>query len=791
MEYASKAIRILEFDKVIEQLTAFVRTESGKEAAKALEPSSDTVTVKRRLAETSKAKELIAKNSMPSFGNGKNVLNSVDRALKGATLMPIELLEIRSVLRNSAALSEYPPKNFDLGALTEYFEAIRLDRHLEKAIGDAIIAEDMIADTASDNLYRIRREIRKCESDIRETLSKYTSGSYSKYLQENIVTQRNGRFVVPVRAEFKNEIKGLVHDTSSSGATLFIEPLQVLEGNNRLRELKNSEAEEIEKILSALSDMVAKDAEIIATNYKVIRDLSLIFGKADYSFEIRGVSPVINERNRSVKLLNARHPLLDKEKVVPITVTLGGKNDAILVITGPNTGGKTVTLKTIGLMALMAQSGLEVPCDFGTTLPVFDEILPDIGDEQSIEQSLSTFSAHMTNIVGIVQNSSCNSLVLFDELGAGTDPTEGAALAVAILEDMKRIGATVAATTHYAELKTYALESEGVMNASCEFDVETLRPTYRLVTGLPGKSNAFAIARRLGLPDRIIEKAKSAMGEESIRFEDVLSRLEETQNKLSKEREHIEKLRREAEEKLKQAEEYKEKVQKDVSNEADRAREQANRILAQAKASSDYIFAELNKIKKEAEKDKKFDNLEQARLAVREQLKKADKATVAEDEDDDREYIPPRDFRIGDEVIIASINKKGYIEAIDGENASVKAGIITTKVRISDLRLVETQKAKEVKKSTATYSRPAEAVKNEVDVRGLTGDDAYFVIDRYLDTAMLAGYRTISIIHGKGTGALRAAVWEHLKHDKRVRSYRSGRYGEGDTGVTVVELKVD
>ncbi|MGI6717230.1 MAG: endonuclease MutS2 [Eubacteriales bacterium] len=791
MEYASKAIRILEFDKVIEQLTAFVRTESGKEAAKALEPSSDTVTVKRRLAETSKAKELIAKNSMPSFGNGKNVLNSVDRALKGATLMPIELLEIRSVLRNSAALSEYPPKNFDLGALTEYFEAIRLDRHLEKAIGDAIIAEDMIADTASDNLYRIRREIRKCESDIRETLSKYTSGSYSKYLQENIVTQRNGRFVVPVRAEFKNEIKGLVHDTSSSGATLFIEPLQVLEGNNRLRELKNSEAEEIEKILSALSDMVAKDAEIIATNYKVIRDLSLIFGKADYSFEIRGVSPVINERNRSVKLLNARHPLLDKEKVVPITVTLGGKNDAILVITGPNTGGKTVTLKTIGLMALMAQSGLEVPCDFGTTLPVFDEILPDIGDEQSIEQSLSTFSAHMTNIVGIVQNSSCNSLVLFDELGAGTDPTEGAALAVAILEDMKRIGATVAATTHYAELKTYALESEGVMNASCEFDVETLRPTYRLVTGLPGKSNAFAIARRLGLPDRIIEKAKSAMGEESIRFEDVLSRLEETQNKLSKEREHIEKLRREAEEKLKQAEEYKEKVQKDVSNEADRAREQANRILAQAKASSDYIFAELNKIKKEAEKDKKFDNLEQARLAVREQLKKADKATVAEDEDDDREYIPPRDFRIGDEVIIASINKKGYIEAIDGENASVKAGIITTKVRISDLRLVETQKAKEVKKSTATYSHPAEAVKNEVDVRGLTGDDAYFVIDRYLDTAMLAGYRTISIIHGKGTGALRAAVWEHLKHDKRVRSYRSGRYGEGDTGVTVVELKVD
>ncbi|MDD4124582.1 MAG: endonuclease MutS2, partial [Eubacteriales bacterium] len=600
---------------------------------------------------------------------------------------------------------------------------------------------------------------------------------------------RNGRYVVPVRAEFKNEIKGLVHDTSSSGATLFIEPLAVLEGNNRLRELKNAELEEIEKILSALSAMVTQDADIITNNFKVIRDLSLIFGKADYSFEIRGISPVINENNQYIKLVNARHPLLDKDMVVPISVTLGGKSDGILVITGPNTGGKTVTLKTVGLISMMAQAGLEVPCDFGTALPVFDEILPDIGDEQSIEQSLSTFSAHMTNIVGIIKNSSCKSLVLFDELGAGTDPTEGAALAVAVLEDMKRIGAVVAATTHYAELKTYALESQGVMNASCEFDVETLRPTYRLITGLPGKSNAFAISLRLGMPERIIERAKSAMSEENVRFEDVLTRLEATESRLSKEREQIEKLTREAEANLAAAKAEKERVERESGVEAERAREKAVRLMAQAKASSDYIFGELNKLKRDAEKEKKFDNMEAARIAIRDEIKKTGTASVSQEDEEKEAYIPPRPLRVGDEVMISGIKKKAYIQTLDGENATVKAGIITTRVKLSELRLIE-EKKREIKKSAATYTHSTEAVKNEVDMRGLTGDDAYFVIDRYFETALTANYHTVSIIHGKGTGALRAAVWEHLKHDKRVRSYRSGRYGEGDTGVTIVEFKI-
>ncbi len=786
MEYIKKSGKILEYDKVMEVMSSFVRTESGREAVLELEPSSDAVVVKRRLAETAKAKEMLALRSMPPFGAGRNVIPSVERAGKGATLTPKELLEIQSLLRSSDSVKNYPNRNENLGALDEYFAAVREDKHLERAIGDAIIAEDMIADNASDTLFRIRREIRKCESDIRDSLSKYTSGSYSKYLQENLVTLRNGRYVVPVRAEFKNEIKGLVHDTSSSGATLFIEPLAVLEGNNKLRELKSAEQEEIEKILSRLSAMVSQDAEIIVADYKVIRDLSVIFGKADYSFNIRGVSPVINEKDKTIKLINARHPLIEKDKVVPISVTLGGRDDGILVITGPNTGGKTVTLKTIGLIALMAQAGLEVPCDFGTALPVFDEILPDIGDEQSIEQSLSTFSAHMKNIVGIIQNSSCNSLVLLDELGAGTDPTEGAALAVAILEDMKRVGAVVAATTHYAELKTYALESEGVMNASCEFDVETLTPTYRLITGLPGKSNAFAISLRLGIPSRIIERAKSAMSEESTRFEDVLSRLEETENRLSKEREHTEKLRREAETQLQAAKAEKERLERENAAEIEKAREKAVRIIAQAKASGDYIFGELNKLKREAEKEKKFDNMEAARAAIREELKKTGSAS-ADEENEKEEYIPPRPLRVGDEVMISGIKKKAYIESLDGENATVKAGIITTKVKLSKLRLVE-EKRRENLKSTTSYTRSAEAVKNEVDVRGLTGDDAYFVIDRYFDSALTAGYHTVSVIHGKGTGALRAAVWENLKHDKRVRSFRSGRYGEGDTGVTIIEF---
>ncbi|MBO4500757.1 MAG: endonuclease MutS2, partial [Clostridia bacterium] len=431
MESFLKAKTILEYDKIIEIASTFVRTESGKEAIKLLEPSDDIVCVRRRLAETARAKEMISKRSMPSFGSGKNVIPSVERAAKGAVLTPRELLDIQSLLRSATGLRAYPNRNEDLGALAQYFELLRENRTLERAIGDAIISDDLIADTASDELFRIRRNMRKCESDVRDVLARYTAGSYSKYLQENIVTMRNGRYVVPVRAEFKNEIKGLVHDTSASGQTLFIEPMAVLDANNKLRELRSAEQHEIEKILSRLSEQVTLSAEIISADYMVITDLSVIFGKADYAFALEASSPEINEKDNTIKLVSARHPLLEKETVVPITVSLGGKEDGTLVITGPNTGGKTVTLKTIGLLAMMTQAGFEIPCDHGTTLPVLDAILPDIGDEQSIEQSLSTFSAHITNIVGIIKHASNRSLVLFDELGAGTDPTEGAALAIA------------------------------------------------------------------------------------------------------------------------------------------------------------------------------------------------------------------------------------------------------------------------------------------------------------------------------------------------------------------------
>ncbi len=785
MESFAKASRILEYDKVIEKLTFFVRTESGKAKVMELEPSDDAVIVKRRLAETAKAKELLAKRSMPPFGSGKDIIPSVERAGKGATLSPRELLDIQSLLRSASALKAYPARSEDLGPLNEYFDLLRENRTLERAIGDAIIAEDMIADSASDELFRIRRSIRKCESDVRDVLAKYTAGSYSKYLQENIVTIRNGRYVVPVKAEYKNEIKGLVHDTSASGATLFIEPMAVLDSNNKLRELKVAEGREIEKILAALSDQVALSEGIIAIDFKVSTDLSVIFGKADFSFEIRGISPVINEKSMAVKLINARHPLLDKEKVVPISVSLGSEDCGTLVITGPNTGGKTVTLKTIGLLAMMAQAGIEVPCDFGTTLPVFDRILPDIGDEQSIEQSLSTFSAHMTNIVDIIKNASCRSLVLFDELGAGTDPTEGAALAIAILEDMKRIGAVTAATTHYAELKTYALETQGVMNASCEFDIETLRPTYRLIVGLPGKSNAFAISLRLGIPERIIDKAKAAMSDESIRFEDVISRLEETEGRLSKEKEEVSRLKKQAESALAEAKAEKEKAEKNASEQIAKAEDKAARIMAQAKASSDFIFDELNKLKRDAEKEKKFDNMDAARKAIKDEIKNSSSAEIEEKDD----YVLPRPLRAGDDVMIKGINKKGIVVSVDRDTAVIKAGIITTKVKVSELKLVDETKEKVKQQTTVTYSHPTEAVKNEVDVRGLTGDDAYFVIDRYFESAKMAGYASVRIIHGKGTGALRAAIWEQLKHDKRVSSFRSGRYGEGDTGVTVVEFK--
>lgn len=783
-----KAVFTLEFNKIRERLAALARTESAKELLMELMPSDDEAVVERLVGETTKAKELVVLKGMPPFGGVKNINALLDRADRGGMLSAAELLAVASVLKTVTGLIKYHGAESD--CLSRYFELLQENSYLEKKISAAVIGEDSIADDASDLLFKLRREIRKTENSIRDILSGYTSGHKSKFLQENIVTIRGGRYVVPVKAEYRNEVKGLLHDTSASGATLFIEPLAVLEANNKLRELKVSEESEIERILRELSEEVSRFSSQLGLNCKVITDLSCIFAKASFSYEIDGTAAIISKDN-NVKLIKARHPLIAAESVVPISLEFG-KKEKSLIITGPNTGGKTVTLKTVGLFAMMAQAGLHIPCCYGSTLPVFSNILADIGDEQSIEQSLSTFSAHMVNISSILNDIDDRSLVLFDELGAGTDPVEGAALAVSILEHVKELGALSASTTHYAELKLYALENDDVLNASCEFDVETLKPTYRLITGLPGKSNAFSISARLGISSKIIERAASIMKEDNLKFEDMLSKLEATESHLEKERAALAKATEEANARLQAAEQKAKELEERSEREVTRAREQANAILLSAKASSEYVFDELKKLQKDKDKSDAKERLEKSRADIRNALKHGADDVYADAGKDDKDdsYTLPRPLKKGDIVIIADINKKATVLSVDGNNALVQAGIIKTKTKVSNLRLLPDEvelPAPHIEKGSGEISL-RDAVKNEIDLRGETGDDAWFMVDRYLDSAVTAGFSTVTLIHGKGTGALRAALWRYMRGDKRIKSFRSGRYGEGDTGVTVVEL---
>lgn len=792
MKGFTRAAKLLEFDKVLAVIAANAATEGAKELIASLTPSEDIVVVMRTQAETRDAKQMILKKSAPPFGRAKDILPAVERAEKGAALTPRELLDIASLLRTVSSLLKYAGNISESGALERYLLSLTENNFLERKISSAIIAEDMIADDASDNLYRIRRDQRKCESAVRDLLASYTSGQKSKYLQENIVTMRGGRYVVPVKAEYRNEIKGLVHDSSASGATLFVEPIAVLEQNNRLRELKVAEEEEIEKILRNLSDETARFSALLAQDYRAVTDLAVIFAKAAYAVETDSFEPKITTEKREYSLIKARHPLLPKESVVPISVSFGDK-EKTLVITGPNTGGKTVTLKTIGLMALMAQSGLQLPCGEGTTVPLFSCVLPDIGDEQSIEQSLSTFSAHMTNIVEIIKNCDDRSLTLFDELGAGTDPVEGAALAISILEEIRERGGLCAATTHYSELKTYALESPVVLNASCEFDVESLRPTYRLITGIPGKSNAFAISSRLGIADNIIERAKTLMAEDNKKFEDVIARLEESESRLEKDRVHAERARKEAERILEEARSEAKKVTERASKDAEKVKENAARILQSAKSSSDYVLNEIKRMQDEKDKADAKQRLEETRQQVRQALKDADgKIGALNDEDIEPEQgeVPDRPLVAGDRVIIPLTKQRGVVVEISGKNAVISTGNARTKVSLASLRLDDTPMEVQKKvKPSATVTTSREAVRNEIDLRGQTGDDAWFMVDRFLDSAVQAGWQTVTLVHGKGTGALRAALWKELKRDKRIASYRIGRYGEGDLGVTICELK--
>ncbi|MBE6725462.1 MAG: endonuclease MutS2 [Ruminococcaceae bacterium] len=788
----AKALYTLEFDKILEMLAAVCQTEGAAESARHLTPSSDIEKVMKKQRQTTDAKTLIGIKGLPSFGRVKDIRESVERAEKDAVLSLRELLDCAGVLRTARSLLDYVKSDRTPDtSLAEIFDRLTPNRALEEKITRSIVAEDFVADEASPELSDIRRKKRNTDAKIKEILQRYTSGQ-SKYLQENIVTTRGGRFVVPVKAEYRNEVKGLVHDTSSSGATVFIEPMAVVEANNELRELEAREAREIERILRDLSAGVAVNAQTMNLNYLNITELAFIFACGELSYQMNAAPPKISDK-KIIELYRARHPLLDKKTVVPVSVTLG-RDYKMVVITGPNTGGKTVTLKTLGLFALMTQAGLHIPADDTSVMGVFDEVFSDIGDEQSIEQSLSTFSSHMKGIVTIMDKMTENSLVLFDELGAGTDPVEGAALAMAILEEARLGGTLCAATTHYAELKAYALETEGVVNASCEFDVETLRPTYRLIIGTPGKSNAFAISEKLGLSPAIVARAERFVDTGSRNFENVIQKLEETRKELEKEKSAEEKSRREFEEyRAKSEAELKSRLA-GAEKEADRMRKKAQELLDGARATSEYVIAELEKAKKEKESERFGDAIAEAKKNARARVREYDdRMNPVIGADDDADYVLPRPLKKGDVIRHRNLGTQGVVleDPDKNGNLSVRMGAVKMRVSEKDLRLVEdAEEAKKAqqKKEARARAQVTKSFKLECDVRGMTGEEAWFVVDQYIDSAIVAGVHQATVIHGKGTGALRNALQNQFKHDKRVKSFRAGAYGEGDYGVTVLEL---
>ena len=792
MLYTQKSLSMLEYDKVIAMLAECALTEGARDLALRLVPVSAEKQVIKKQRITADARRLADAKGYPSFGGVKNISEILGRAKRGALLQPKELLEVADLLRVSRGLADYikTDKPFET-VLDETFLLLAVNRSLEDRITRTVIGEDLIADEASAELADIRRKIRSANDRIKDSLQKFISGSYGKLLQENIVTMRNDRYVVPVKIEHKNEIKGLVHDTSASGQTVFIEPVSVVEANNELKILKNKEEREIEKILYELSALCAENADLLSNNYYLVTELAFAFTCASLAERMKA-NAVVHEYEKKLSLKRAIHPLLDPKTAVPITVHIGEDFDT-LVITGPNTGGKTVTLKTIGLFALMYQSGLQVPAAPNSTMCVFDEILVDIGDEQSIEQSLSTFSAHMVNIVEILKHTSEHSLVLLDELGAGTDPIEGAALAVSILEEIRRAGALTAATTHYAELKAYAIDTDGVTNASCEFDIETLRPTYKLIVGTPGKSNAFAISERLGLPKAIVENANALISGDSKRFENIIEKLEADRIAMERARDEAERLKIEYEAFKTKAEAEIEKRKKEAEKEKDRAQSQAKRMIQSARESSEYVLKEISDLKKKKAEEVKKEELDKARQSIRAELRRNSGEYDPIEDLTDKDYVLPRALVKGDNVLIMSIGQTGTVITPPDKNGMVRvqAGRIATRTEVTNLKLLENQNTatKKNKEKSAYRNTVVKSFSPELDIRGMYGDDACFMLDKYIDDAALAGIHTVRIIHGKGTGALKAAVWQYLKGDKRIVSFRLGVFGEGDGGVTIVEVK--
>ncbi|MCL2223159.1 MAG: endonuclease MutS2 [Oscillospiraceae bacterium] len=795
MAFFEKSLKILELPDILEMLAAEAVSESAKDAATELRPNVDMETVKVTLSETTAAKNMMVLRQSPPFSGVKNIKSAVKRADMGGVLSTTELLSVAALLRAASSSITYfrSDKEADKTAIDYLFNALSPDKFLENKISSAIVSEEEISDNASPELATLRRHIRLSHDKIRQTLNKIiTSSTYSKVLQEPIITQRNDRYVVPVKAEHKGALPGMVHDISSSGATHFIEPMSVVNINNELRELSAREKTEIERILMELSADVANSGDDIIRDYEVLTELDFIFAKAKLSYKMDAIEPVISD-DKKVRLNAARHPLLPKETAVPIDIRLGGDFDT-LVITGPNTGGKTVSLKTLGLLCAMSQCGLHIPCNHGSYVPVFSSIFSDIGDEQSIEQSLSTFSSHMTNIVSILEQASFDSLLMFDELGAGTDPIEGAALAISIIEHARKTGALIAATTHYAELKSYAVTSEGVSNASCEFDVETLRPTYKLIIGIPGKSNAFAISKRLGLPDDIIDDAKNRLSSDNAAFEDALLELEETRLSLEKERDEITRLHRDAVADREQSATLKARLDKELATSADRAKRDASKIIEDARQTADSVIDELNNLRKKATNDAYLQNLGEDKANLLRKLNEAeheigDSSNVYEPAD---EAVNSRAIVAGDRVKLRSIGTLADVVAVGSDGTlSLRAGIMNVTVGADEVILVPSDSASEIKKHIAKSEAKLRSVsaKPELDIRGMNVDEALPIVERFIDNAKMAKLTTVSIIHGKGTGVLRKAVHTSLKRDKHgIKSFRLGVYGEGEDGVTIVSL---
>ena len=785
-----KSMETLELPRVLELLADQAVTEEGKDRARRLRPETDPEEVAQRLKETTAAVDKMVLRGSPSFSGVKPVAGSLQRADMGGSLNTRELLDIAAVLAAARAAKDYGEGDEENKTpIDVLFRALKSNRFLEDKITGSIVGDGELADSASPELASIRRHMRATESKVRDILQRILSSSQSKYLQENIITQRSGRYVVPVKSEFKNEIPGLVHDLSGSGSTFFIEPMGVVKANNELRELLAQEKKEIERILAELSAQCAAHKEDILEDYQLLVWLDSIFARAQLSLKMDGTQPKLSEK--FLRLRKARHPLLDKKKAVANDLELGDTFDT-LMITGPNTGGKTVTLKTIGLITLMAQCGLHIPAMADSTVRVFDRVLSDIGDEQSIAQSLSTFSSHMTNIVGILKEADDHTLILLDELGAGTDPVEGAALAAAIIDSARGLGSAVAATTHYAELKVYAMTTPGVENASCEFNVETLAPTYRLILGIPGKSNAFAISRRLGLPEYIIEKAAARLDAENVRFEDVLTRLDQQRQEMEAERAEAKKLKLEMEQSAAKAREYRDKLEAERAKVVEKAQAEARAIIEEARAASDLALQELKEIKKRQDK-LDWQQVNDSRAEARRLLNEAER-NIGGPAPEPEAPPPTRDAAVGDTVELLKMGTKATVLSVNKDGSlQLQAGILKISAKQSEVRVVEgeTETQKATRKIIARAERTIRtaAVPSEIDLRGMMTDEAVLAVERFLDTAMMGQLETVTLIHGKGTGAVRTAVRSYLKRSRYVKTFRPGRYGEGEDGVTVVTLK--